>query len=183
MRAGCHQHTCSVKGFRGLGVERMVKRDIVTSVSCCCRACKGQRQCQAVENLTPYIHAPGRGIRELDSMRVEYSEPLATWIFPRQGTHRIYAVHGVDGCARMRFCLFLKTYRAQLKKQSHGNKRTANSTGRLHNDHHRAACTPYSTLHSSQESRSLYVFHRPSVGCGLLTALWLARHKLKNVSW
>ena len=46
-------------------------------------------------------HAPGRG-RELDSMRVEYSEPLAAWIFPRQGTHGSYAVRSVDGCARTR---------------------------------------------------------------------------------
>ena len=115
-------------------------------------------------------------------MRVEYSEPLAAWIFPRQGTHGLYAVDGMDGCSRTRLCLFLKTISCTSdKKQGHGNKRTANSTGRLHNDHHRAACTPYSTLHSSQESRSLYVFHRPSVGCGLLTALWLARHKLKKM--
>ena len=33
MRAGCRRHTWSVKGCRGLGVERMVKGDIVTSVS------------------------------------------------------------------------------------------------------------------------------------------------------
>ena len=31
----------------------------------------------------------------LDSVRVEYSEPLTAWIFPRQGTHGLYAVHGV----------------------------------------------------------------------------------------
>ena len=46
-------------------------------------------------------HAPGRG--ELDGMRVEYSEPLAAWIFPRQGTHGSYAV---DECARTRFVYF-----------------------------------------------------------------------------
>ena len=100
-------------------------------------------------------HAPGRG-REFDSMRVEYSEPLAAWIFPRQGTHGSYAVHMVDGCARTRF-VYLK------KKQSHGNERTMYSTGKLHNDHHRAACTPHCTLYSNQESRSLHIFqHLPS---------------------
>ena len=59
MRAGCRRHTCSVKGFRGLGVERMVTRDIVTSVSCCCRACKGQRQFRVVEKLTPHMLREG----------------------------------------------------------------------------------------------------------------------------
>ena len=39
------------------------------------------------------------------SIRVEYSEPLAAWIFPRQGTHGSYAV---DECARMRFVYFSK---------------------------------------------------------------------------
>ena len=47
-------------------------------------------------------HAPGRE-GELDSMRVECSEPLAAWIFPRQGTHGSYAV---DECARTRFVYF-----------------------------------------------------------------------------
>ena len=46
-------------------------------------------------------HAPGRG-RKLDSIRVEYSRPLAAWVFPRQGTHWSYAVHRVDGYARTR---------------------------------------------------------------------------------
>ena len=103
-------------------------------------------------------HAPGRG--ELDGMRVEYSEPLAAWIFPRQGTHGSYAVHRVDGCARTRFVYFSKKYRGRWKKQSHGNKRTTNNTGRRHNDQHRAACTQHSTLYSGQESRSLHIFQR-----------------------
>ena len=52
-------------------------------------------------------HAPGRG-RELHSiMRVAYSEPLAAWTFPREGTHGSYVVHSVDGCARTVLCLFL----------------------------------------------------------------------------
>ena len=36
-------------------------------------------------------HAPGRG-GGLDSIRVDYSEHLADWIFPMQGTHGSYAV-------------------------------------------------------------------------------------------
>ena len=106
-------HACRLahmlrEGFRGLRVERMVKRDITTSARCC-RACKSQRQCQVGEKLTLHIHAPGRGVRKLDSIRVEYSEPLAAWIFHGQGTHGLYAVHRVDGCARTSFCLFLNT--------------------------------------------------------------------------
>ena len=48
-------------------------------------------------------HAPGRG--ELDGMRVEYSEPLAAWIFPRHGTHGSCAM---DECARTCFVYFSK---------------------------------------------------------------------------
>ena len=100
-------------------------------------------------------------------MRVEYSEPLAAWIFPRQGTHGLYAAHGVwiDGLGRV-FAYFSKIYRARWKEQSHGNKRTANSTGRLHDDHHRAACTHFTTARNPT-----------AVGCGLLRTLRLARHK------
>ena len=46
-------------------------------------------------------------------MRVEYSEPLAAWIFPRQGTHGSFAV---DECARTRFVYFPKEYRGRWKK-------------------------------------------------------------------
>ena len=103
--------------------------------------------------------APGRG-GGLDSMRVEYSEPLAAWVFPRQGTHGSYAVHRMDGYPRTRFVYFSSKCRGLWKKQSHVNQRTTNSTGRLHNDQHRAACTPHCTLYSSQESRSLHIFRR-----------------------
>ena len=83
-------------------------------------------------------------------MRVEYREPLAAWIFlfflseVRTGYMRYMGWMDVLGRG---FVYFSKTYRARWEKQSHGHKRTANSTGRLHNDHHRAACTPHSTLH------------------------------------
>ena len=40
--------------------------DIITAGSSC-RGCKGQRQCQVVETLTPHIHAPG-GAGGLDSI-------------------------------------------------------------------------------------------------------------------
>ena len=106
-------------------------------------------------------HAPGRE-GELDSMRVECSEPLAAWIFPRQGTHGSYAVHRVDGCARTRFIYFLKKHRGRWKKQSYRKKRTTSRTGRLHSDKDRAACTPHSILYSSQESRSLIFQRFPS---------------------
>ena len=90
-------------------------------------------------------HAPGRG-GELDSMRVEYNEHLAPWIFPRQGTHRPHAAHKVDGCARTRYVCFSQKNRGRWKKQNHDNKRTTDSMSRVHNDQHRAACTPHSTL-------------------------------------
>ena len=103
-------------------------------------------------------HAPGRG--ELDGMRVEYSEPLAAWIFPRQGTHGSYAVHRVDGCARTRVVYFSKKYRGRWKKQSNDNERTTNNTSMVHNEQHRDACTPHSTLYSNQETRILHIFQR-----------------------
>ena len=46
----------------------------------------------------------GRRIRQ--SMRVEHSEPLAFWTFPRLRTHESYAV---DGCVRTCFDYFSKT--------------------------------------------------------------------------
>ena len=121
--------------------------------------------------------APGRGIRELDSMRVEYSEHLAAWIFPRQGTHGLYAVHGVDGCARTRFCLFLKSISCTLEK--------AKSRQQKNSGQHRQAAQrpPQSGVHTAQyTSRQPGIPQpayspSPSVGCGLLTALWLARRK------
>ena len=68
--------------------------------------------------------APGRGIRTLDTVRVEYSEPLAAWIFPRQCTHGLYAVHGVNGFARTRYCFLLENIsctseNAQSRQQKH----------------------------------------------------------------
>ena len=88
--------------------------------------------------------APRRG-GELDSMRVEYCEPLAAWIFPRQGTPGSYAGHIGWMDVLLSVCLFLKkTSRPRRKKQTHNKKRTTNSTGRVHNDQHRAACTPNS---------------------------------------
>ena len=72
------------------------------------------------------------------------------------------------------FYLFLQKnhVRGRWKKKSQDNKGTTNSTSSVHNDQHRAACTLYRALHSSQESRSLQYISAPSVRCGLLTALW-----------
>ena len=75
-------------------------------------------------------HAPGRG-EELDSLRVEYSEPIAAWILPRQGTHGSYAVHMVDGCARTRFVYSSKKISCTLEK--------AKSRQHKHNEQHRQA--------------------------------------------
>ena len=57
---------------------------------------------------------PREGGRTGRSIREEYSEPLAAWIFPRQGTHGSYAV---DECARTRFVCFPKKYRGRWKNQ------------------------------------------------------------------
>ena len=121
-------------------------------------------------------HAPGRG-RELDSIRVEYSEPLAAGTSRRQGTHRLCAVHGVDGCARTRFCLFLKNISYTLEK--------ARLRQQKNSEQHRQAAQrpPQTGVHTAQHTSQQpgipqpAFISSPSVGCGLLTALWLARHK------
>ena len=58
-------------------------------VKTCC-GCKGQRQYVKLWKNTCSGNArrTGQNIRVL----VEHSEPFATWIPPRQGTHRSYAV-------------------------------------------------------------------------------------------
>ena len=49
---------------RGEGVagSRRWSGDVISAVSSC-RGCKGQRQCQVVETLTPHITCSGRGRR------------------------------------------------------------------------------------------------------------------------
>ena len=75
-----------------------------------------------------------------------YSQPLAAWIFPRQGTHGLYAVHGVDGCARTRFCLFLKSISCTLEK--------AKSRQQKNSEQHRQAAQrpPQSGVHTAQHT-------------------------------
>ena len=58
MGAGCLRHTCSGEGWRGCGVEKMVRRYHYCTVSSC-RGCKGQRQCQVVEKFTPHMFREG----------------------------------------------------------------------------------------------------------------------------
>ena len=113
-------------------------------------------------------HAPGRG-GEMDSMRVEYSEPLAPWIFPRQVTHGSYAVHRVDGCARTRFVYFSKKYRGRWKSKVTATKEqrtvlagcTTTSTERR--AHHTAltrnpaACIYFSTFRQMRFTHSAVV--------------------------
>ena len=79
--------------------------------------------------------APGRR-GDLDSMRVEGSEPLAPWVLSRQGTQGSYAVYKMDECTRMRFVYFSKEYRGRWEKQSHDNNATTAG---------RAGCTMTST--------------------------------------
>ena len=154
-----------VEGFRGW------LRHTITYLSSSCCGRKGEKQCQVVGKLTPHMLWKGR--RTGQSIRVEYSEPLAAWNFPRQGTPGSYAV---DGCARTRFVYFSKTSRGRCKKQIHDNKRTNNAI-------FQAGCTTTSTerrahrtAHFTQlpgHPQPAYI-SAPSVGCGLLTALWLA---------
>ena len=57
----------------------------------------------------------------------------------------------------------------EQKPRRKQNTKTINSASGAHNDQHRAACTPYSTLRCSEDSRSLYIFHRLPIGCGKLS--------------
>ena len=67
-------------------------------------------------------------------MRVEYSQPLAAWIFPRQGTHGSYAVDGwMCSCA---FCLFLENKSWPLEKAKSRQRKRQRT---------QAACTTTST--------------------------------------
>ena len=121
-------------------------------------------------------HAPGRGIRELDIMRIEYSEPLAAWIFPMQGMHGYVRYMGwMDVFVRV-FLSFSETYRARWKKQSQQQRKSE--------QRRRAAQRPpqsgvHTAEYNSQQPGISQPAHisSPFVGCGLLTALWLARRK------
>ena len=117
---------------RGKGVEGLGRwlGDIVTAVGCCC-GCKGQNKMPSCGK-TDATHAPGKG-GELD--KANLSPP--GFFLGKVRTGSIRYREWIDVLVRV-FAYFSKTYRARWKKQSHGNKRTANSTGRLHNDHHRA---------------------------------------------
>ena len=133
------------EGFKGL---KGWLRGTITAGSCC--RMQGLQTMPSGGKIDA-THAPGRG-GELDRISVEYSEPLAAWILLRQGTHGSYAAQTVDGCARTRFVYFSNKYRGCWKKQM--------SRQQNNNRQHRAACTPHSTLYSSQESRSLQIFQR-----------------------
>ena len=129
----------------------------MTSVSCC-RACKGYRQCQVVGKLMPHMLREGEESWTVSVWSTANLSPPGL-LLGKVRTGYVRYMGWMDVLVRV-FVYFSKTYRTRWKKQGYGNKRTANSTGRLHNDHHRPACTPHSTLHSSQESRSLHLFHR-----------------------
>ena len=113
----------------------------------------------------------GRRIRQ--SMRVEHSEPLAFWTFPRLRTHESYAV---DGCARTCFDYFSKTIswivgknKATKQKNSEQHKQVAQRPEQT------GVQTAQHTLQLPGNPQRAYI-SAPSVRCGLLTALWLIRH-------
>ena len=113
----------------------------------------------------------GRRIRQ--SMRVEHSEPLAFWTFPRLRTHESYAV---DGCARTCFDYFSKTIswivgknKATKQKNSEQHKQVAQRPEQT------GVQTAQHTLQLPGNPQRAYI-SAPSVRCGLLTALWLVRH-------
>ena len=75
--------------------------EIITAVSCC-RGCKGQRQWQVVEKMRHTCS--GKGKRYAQSMRVEYTEPLATCIFPMLGrTGHMRYIGGMHVLIRVSF--------------------------------------------------------------------------------
>ena len=95
-------------------------------------------------------------------MRVEYSEPLAPWVFiGKVRTGHMRYIGWMD--VMYVFCLFLKKVSWPLEKaKPRQPKKNNDSTSRVHNDQHRAACTPLCTSCSSQESRRRYIFQRLS---------------------
>ena len=126
-------------------------------VSCCC-ACKGRRQCQVVAKLTQHVLREGEESWTVCVWSTANLSPPGRFLGNVSTGHIRYT--GWMGVL-VRFCVYLsKECRGRRKKKIAGNKKTTNSAGRLHNDHHRAACTPLSTQYSSQESRSLHIFQR-----------------------
>ena len=97
MRAGRRLHTCSGTG-EGVEWLRGWLRDIITEVSC--RGCKGQRQCQVVEKLTPHMRGKGRTVGQY-TYRVQLTSRRLG--LPMEGTHGSCPVHRVNGCACTRF--------------------------------------------------------------------------------
>ena len=94
----------------------------------------------------------GKGRRTGQSIHVEYSEPLAAWIFPRQGAHGSYAV---DGCARTRFVYFSETIRGRWKKPSHDNIKKKRRTTQ-------AGCTTASTERRAHRTAHFTAARKPT---------------------
>ena len=98
-------------------------------------------------------HAPGRG-EELDKVCVQGTANLSPPGF-FLGKVRTGHLRWMNVLVRVLF-ISQKNIVAVGKRRSHDDKRTMNNTIRVHNDQHRGACTPHSTLYSCQETRSLH---------------------------
>ena len=99
---------------------------------------------------------------------IEYSESLAPWVFHSRH-HMLY----LGWMCSYAFCLFLEEYNLAVAKKSRQQKNNEQRKQHAQRPAQRA-CTPHRTICSS-ESQPVYI-SAPSVGCGLPTALWLARH-------
>ena len=120
------------------------------------------------------------------SSPVEHSESLAPWGFPSQATHvsyiagTWYGVHRMDVLVRV-FCFFLQNEVAIGKRKSKTRKeqRTAQAASTTTNTGRRAHRPP----HFVAARIPAVCISESSVGCGLLTALWLAKPiYVKNVN-
>ena len=112
----------------------------------------------------------GRCITGCDegSNPVEYSESLAPSFFFKAKLRTYDMRYTVWRMCSYAFCLFLRNHVAVGKgrkvKTTQKEQPTAQTSG-VHNDQHRAVCTPHS---GSEDSPSLYpqYISAPSVGCG-----------------
>ena len=109
---------------------------------------------------------------------MEYGEPLATGTFPRQRKHGPYSVHRVDGCTRTFLRLFLKIM-SWTSEETNCRQQRKNEQCRQ-----AAQRPPQSGVYTAQHTIQQPGIPQPayisalSVGCGILTALWLVRHRL-----
>ena len=100
---------------------------------------------------------------EGSSNPVEYSAHLSRSGFfsGKLHTHHMwYIIHTRIGCARTRFVYFSKITWPLEKEKAKTTKEHRTAQCGVHNYQHIAVSTPYSTLSSSEDSRSLYMVQR-----------------------